>query len=221
MSQWYVKDLSQITGVSKQTLHHYDQIGLLKPSLRLANGYRLYSEADLLKLQQIIALKFFGFSLQHIKKFLTGHVDPWDHFLKQAECLKEQAKNLMEAAETLGKIVTEKPSNKSIPWKTILQLIEVYKMTHTLEKTWAGRVFDPDELKQYATFESGLKKRFSPDDKKDFETSWAAHVATIEAHLHEDPHGPIGLTIAKDVMGMINGLYGKEHANLKCVWRRS
>jgi DNA-binding transcriptional MerR regulator len=55
MTQWYVKDLSNLTGVSKQTLHHYDQIGLLKPSLRLTNGYRLYSEADLLKLQQIIA----------------------------------------------------------------------------------------------------------------------------------------------------------------------
>ncbi|HAT9096872.1 TPA: MerR family DNA-binding transcriptional regulator, partial [Legionella pneumophila subsp. pneumophila] len=60
MTQWFVKDLSQLTSVSVQTLHHYDRIGLLKPSLRLANGYRVYSEKDLLKLQQIIALKFFG-----------------------------------------------------------------------------------------------------------------------------------------------------------------
>ena len=61
MTQWYVKDLSKLTGISVQTLHHYDRIALLKPSLRLSNGYRLYSEQDLLKLQQIIALKFFGF----------------------------------------------------------------------------------------------------------------------------------------------------------------
>ena len=57
MTQWYVKDLSHITGVSVQTLHHYDRIGLLKPSLRHTNGYRVYSEKDLLTLQQIIALK--------------------------------------------------------------------------------------------------------------------------------------------------------------------
>jgi DNA-binding transcriptional MerR regulator len=59
MAQWYVKDLSKLTGVSVRTLHHYDQVGLLKPSIRQENGYRLYSERDLLKLQQIVALKYF------------------------------------------------------------------------------------------------------------------------------------------------------------------
>ena len=59
MTHWYVKTLSKLTGVSVQTLHHYDRIDLLKPSLRLSNGYRVYSEKDLLQLQQIIALKFF------------------------------------------------------------------------------------------------------------------------------------------------------------------
>ena len=61
MIQWYVKDISKLTGVSVQTLHHYDHFGLLQPSIRLPNGYRVYSEKDLLKLQQIIALKYFGF----------------------------------------------------------------------------------------------------------------------------------------------------------------
>ena len=51
MKQWYAKELSQITQVSVSTLHHYDKIGLLKPELRQSNGYRLYSEKDLLKLR--------------------------------------------------------------------------------------------------------------------------------------------------------------------------
>lgn len=49
MAQWYVKELSKLTGVSVQTLHHYDKINLLAPSVRHANGYRLYSERDLLQ----------------------------------------------------------------------------------------------------------------------------------------------------------------------------
>jgi len=57
-------------------LHHYDKIGLLKPSMRLSNGYRLYSETDLLKLQQIIALKFFGFELSQIKLLLAKQDNP-------------------------------------------------------------------------------------------------------------------------------------------------
>ena len=84
MAQWYVKELSKLTNVSVQTLHHYDRINLLKPSVRLPNGYRLYSEKDLLKLQQIIALKFFGFSLSQIKILLSKDVDIIDHFTIQS-----------------------------------------------------------------------------------------------------------------------------------------
>lgn len=46
MKQWYVKEISKLTHVSVQTLHHYDRIGLLTPSIRLANNYRVYSEKD-------------------------------------------------------------------------------------------------------------------------------------------------------------------------------
>ena len=88
MTKWYVKDLSKLTGVSTQTLHHYDRIDLLKPSIRLANGYRVYSEKDLLKLQQIVALKFFGFELSQIKVLLSGNVETLEHFSVQAKLLE-------------------------------------------------------------------------------------------------------------------------------------
>ena len=63
MKTWYAKQLSDLANVSIRTLHYYDKIDLLKPSIRRPNGYRLYSETDLAKLQQIVALKFFGFEL--------------------------------------------------------------------------------------------------------------------------------------------------------------
>ena len=91
MTLWYVKDLSKLTGISVQTLHHYDRIALLKPSLRLSNGYRLYSEQDLLKLQQIIALKFFGFELSKIKALLTDRAGALEHFSVQAQFLERKA----------------------------------------------------------------------------------------------------------------------------------
>lgn len=84
MTQWYVKDLSKLTDISVQTLHHYDRINLLEPSLRLANGYRVYTERDLLKLQQLIALKFFGFELSQIKTLLSDERDELSHFNRQA-----------------------------------------------------------------------------------------------------------------------------------------
>ena len=86
MAEWYVKDLSKLTGVSVQTLHHYDRIDLLKPSVRLPNGYRVYSEKDLLRLQQIIALKFFGFELSQIKALLAGSTGAIEHFQFKPNC---------------------------------------------------------------------------------------------------------------------------------------
>jgi MerR family transcriptional regulator, thiopeptide resistance regulator len=49
---WKVGELAKRTGVSVRALHHYDEIGLLSPSLRSASGYRLYTEADVIRLQQ-------------------------------------------------------------------------------------------------------------------------------------------------------------------------
>ena len=96
MAQFYVKDLSKLTGVSPQALHHYDRIDLLKPSVRMSNGYRLYSEKDLLKLKKVVSLKFFGFELSQIKVLLESNVDITnadivDHFLAQALSLEEKA----------------------------------------------------------------------------------------------------------------------------------
>ena len=110
-----------------------------------------------MKLQQIIALKFFGFELSQIKTLLTGNVDMADHFSIQVRLLEEKAKTLFDASKTLKSIVAEHNHSKSIPWKTIINLIEIYRMTQQLEKTWAGEVFTPEELKQYASFEAGLK----------------------------------------------------------------
>ena len=56
-SAYTVRQLANMAGVSVRTLHHYDHIGLLRPSARTAAGYRLYGTKDLLRLQQILLYK--------------------------------------------------------------------------------------------------------------------------------------------------------------------
>jgi DNA-binding transcriptional MerR regulator len=65
-----VKQLADLAGVTPRTLHHYDQIGLLKPSRTGDNGYRYYGEESLLKLQQILFYRELGLSLEEIKKIM-------------------------------------------------------------------------------------------------------------------------------------------------------
>ncbi|MPR36854.1 MerR family transcriptional regulator [Salmonirosea aquatica] len=70
MKSFSVKKVSKISGVSVRTLHHYDSIGLLKPSHRTEAGYRYYDEARLLRLQQILFYRELGFSLRQVREIL-------------------------------------------------------------------------------------------------------------------------------------------------------
>jgi DNA-binding transcriptional MerR regulator len=66
-----VNQLAKMAGVSVRTLHHYDHIGLLKPSSRTAAGYRLYERQDLLRLQQILFFKELDVPLDEIRRIWT------------------------------------------------------------------------------------------------------------------------------------------------------
>ena len=65
-----VKQLSDLAGVTPRTLHHYDEIGLLKPSRVGENGYRYYAEEALLRLQQILFYRELDLPLEDIKRIM-------------------------------------------------------------------------------------------------------------------------------------------------------
>ena len=67
-----VKEVSRLTGVSVRTLHHYDAIGLLKPSRVTEAGYRLYDDRALGRLQTILLFRELEFPLKEIKKMLDA-----------------------------------------------------------------------------------------------------------------------------------------------------
>lgn len=66
MKKYSAKGLAKMAGVSVRTLHYYDEIGLLKPTIRTEAKYRLYGEDELLKLQQILFFKELDFRLKEI-----------------------------------------------------------------------------------------------------------------------------------------------------------
>jgi DNA-binding transcriptional MerR regulator len=221
MTQWYASELSQLTQVSVRTLHHYDRIGLLKPSLRLANGYRVYSEKDLLKLQQIIALKFFGFELEKIKVLLHQEVEMMAHFSAQSQLLQKKAAALLEASKTLNAVIAGCGNSKSIPWEETIKLIGAYRIAQQLEKSWAGKILNSNELKEYASFEQSLSARYTASEKKALEKKWLNLVADLNSHLDQDPTSAIAWDIGKRCLDLINEVYGKEYAYLRTtIWER-
>ena len=71
MQTWKVGALARQTGLTVRTLHHYDEIGLLAPSLRTGAGHRLYTADDLGRLLQILSLRQLGLSLDEVRD--RGH----------------------------------------------------------------------------------------------------------------------------------------------------
>ena len=100
-----VHEVSELAGISVRTLHHYDRIGLLKPSARTDAGYRLYDEADLARLQQVLFFRELEFPLADIRRIVDSPDFDRNLALEQQihllELKREHLDNLIALAKSL------------------------------------------------------------------------------------------------------------------------
>ena len=102
--RYRVKEVAALAGVTVRTLHHYDAIGLLTPSGRSSKGYRLYSDDDLLRLQQILIGRTLGMSLEAIRRMLD---DPGYDRRTALLTQRDQLAQRVERAEAMLRAVDE------------------------------------------------------------------------------------------------------------------
>src|SRR6476469_425938 len=103
LSVYQTQELAELAGVTVRTLHHYDRIGLLKPAARSAAGYRLYSESDLRRLEQIVILKFLGLPLKQVKDALDrGPTTLLDVLCAQREALEARSRQIRTAVRAIA-----------------------------------------------------------------------------------------------------------------------
>ena len=96
-----VGEVGRLSGVTVRTLHHYDEIGLLRPSARTAAGYRSYDDADLDRLQRILGYRELGFGLDEIAALLDGDDDPVEHLKRQRELVLARVERLHRLLRTI------------------------------------------------------------------------------------------------------------------------
>ena len=99
-----VGDAARSAHITVRTLHHYDEIGLLRPSGGTAGGYRSYSHADLDRLQRILAYRQLGFPLDKVAAILDDpDVDPIDRLRRQRDALADRIEELQRMVAALEK----------------------------------------------------------------------------------------------------------------------
>lgn len=133
-----VGELAQRTGLTVRTLHHYDSIGLLKPSARSEAGYRLYNQADVGRLHAIQALRHLGLSLTDVADMLErGGEGLGETIARQIRALNfeiTQATELRARLQLLQERVTTGDAPDMSDWLSTLSLMTTYAKYFSAEE---------------------------------------------------------------------------------------
>lgn len=121
MNYYKTGQFAKLANVSERTIRYYDKIGLLKPSFVMENGYRQYSDLDLLKLQKILSLKHLGFSIEEIFPMVMDNTNLKESFDLQIDFIEDKISHLQSLKDAL-KRASQTPD---LSWNMILSLVQL------------------------------------------------------------------------------------------------
>lgn len=205
MNSYTVRQVAKMAGVSVRTLHHYDHIGLLKPAARTVAGYRLYQEAELLRLQQILFFKELDLSLNEIRRILDDTAfDPVAALAGHRRVLKQRVQRLLRLLQTVD--------------NTILKLTEEdNRMTLTDADLYEG--FSTEQIEAYR---QEVNERYDPErvtesyrrigkmsklEWKNLKEEGAAISREIAAGMEQPPDSPVVQQLIARHHAMIEKFY--------------
>lgn len=200
-----IKQFSELTHVTVRTLHYYDKINLLKPTGKTEAGHRLYSENDLLRLQQILTLKFLGFSLTTIKNIVVNENFELRNSLKcQADMLRLEAKKMNKAAELIRYMEYLLETGKNIDWETLIKIIEVMQMSKAEQVKWQEKFLNQEELKDFNKLVESRPK----EEWDEYHKMWLSMLNEIKQNIQHAPGSEVGQRLAKKWLDLVDDVYG-------------
>lgn len=184
-------EFAKRSGVTIRALHHYERLGLLKPFGRTSAGYRLYSDRDLVRLEQIVALKFIGFSLSQIRELLYRRDQNLVAALRQQrQIIEEKRDHLDRVMYVLERAELAMASGQSTDWGPFQKIIEVIQMQSG--KGWLKKYYTEEQIEN-------LSKRWSPEVQEKSELGWAELAKDTEEAITrgESQDGEYGRRLAE------------------------
>jgi MerR family transcriptional regulator, thiopeptide resistance regulator len=180
------QEFAELAGVTVRTLHHYDRLGLLKPSYRSEVGYRLYSQSDLARLEQIVVLKFLGLPLKSIGRLLKAELASLPEVLhSQQLVLAEKRLELDRTIEAILAAQSALHASAEPDWTLITHVIRRVGMHNNTD--WTDKYFSEKA-------KGGVEEReslWSPQLQERVTREWNELFRDVESALGEDPSGPV------------------------------
>jgi DNA-binding transcriptional MerR regulator len=202
---YLIREFAQMTRVTVRTLHYYDQIGLLRPSFERPNGYRVYTDADLLKLQQIVTLKFMGFSLDEIRRLLESKGYEAVKALKvQAGAVRDEIARLREASRAIDQVLARLEKDGHIHKQKLIKIMEVIQMGEDVKKGWHEKFFSEADMKQFQE----IGQKYTPEQMRAYQDRWTALIAEVKANVGLDPASDKAQDLGRRWKELLNEAYG-------------
>ena len=199
---YQASEFARMTGVTVRTLHHYDRLGLLKPTGRTPAGYRLYAERDLARLQQIVTLKFLGLPLKQIKGLLERNALDLKATLRlQREILGERRRQIESAIEAIEQAERQMSTGEEPDWKALTKIIEVIEMQNNWD--WVKKYYTEEQLAE-------LSARATPEVLERGQREWAALIKEVQEAVAEgvDPESERAQSLAARWHALIEDFTG-------------
>lgn len=181
-----VGEVAHLASVSVRALHHYDELGLLTPSVRTEAGYRLYSDADLACLQQVLFFKELGFGLGDIARIMHDpQFDRLEALRMQRRMLMDKSSQLILMAEAVDAAIDATEGGVRMDAKDMFEAFGDFD-PKGYEKEAEERWGNTDAYKESAR----RTKRYSKEDwievRKETETVNEALAALLDAGVPAD-----------------------------------
>ena len=175
---WQTNEFARLAKVTVRTLHYYDRINLLKPKHYDRNGFRLYGTREFARLQQIMTLKFIGFSLKQIKEILGDReLDLAETLQLQRKIIKAQRNRLNLALEAISRAEKVFDESGATDWESFIKIIEVINMEQNTD--WTKKYYS--EAAQAKIEER--KSLWSPELQEKVTRDWNELTQDVEAAI--------------------------------------
>ena len=137
-----VGELAKLAGVTVRTLHHYDEVGLLRPTDRTRAGYRRYTTADAERLHRILVYRQLGFDLAHIAQILDDpETDAMQHLRRQHELLRREAHRLAGLIRSVEALMNAKKTGINLTPDEMREVFGTFdpgQHAEEAEERWGG-----------------------------------------------------------------------------------
>jgi MerR family transcriptional regulator, thiopeptide resistance regulator len=175
------QEFAKLAGVTVRALHHYDKLGLLKPRQRSRSGYRLYSQRDFGRLEQIVVLKYLGIPLKQIRGLLEADAKLGQALQRQQMVLAEKRRQLDRAVTAIENAQRCFDPRREPDWNLLKYVVQEIEMQNSVD--WSKKYYSPEAREKV----EARKSLWSPELQERVSREWSALFADVEAALGEDP----------------------------------